>query len=181
MGEYITPAGLKGKRGWTDPQIRNLLGEPDKTAKNPHYSTAAPMRLYLIKKVESAEASRQFTRNVPDAKRKSAAAKAVKTKTYNLARWAENVKIWYDFPSIGGFHGSERQKVNYLRHECTAYEDVLCCTYGATGKDEAYHIIKNRILAEISRRFPDLAEEAERQSSKIGQVQLVDSPGLRCA
>ena len=43
--QYVTPSGLKGKRGWTDAMIRNMLGGPDKTAPNLHYRRAAPMKL----------------------------------------------------------------------------------------------------------------------------------------
>lgn len=43
------------ERGWTDGKIRSVLGEPDKLTKNPHYATAAPMRLYALERVEAAE------------------------------------------------------------------------------------------------------------------------------
>ena len=39
-------AGLCCRGGWTRGLIDKLLGEPDKLARNPHYATAAPMRLY---------------------------------------------------------------------------------------------------------------------------------------
>lgn len=51
----VSVAGLKA-RGWTDGLIRTFLGEPDRLARNPHYSSAgAPMRLYLLQRVEDAE------------------------------------------------------------------------------------------------------------------------------
>lgn len=56
----ITPTRLIEERGWTKGLIKDLLGEPDATARNPHYSTAAPMRLYLISRVEKAEESAEF-------------------------------------------------------------------------------------------------------------------------
>jgi len=43
---YISVSGLK-HLGWTDASIRRFLGEPDNTARNPHYRTAAPMKLFL--------------------------------------------------------------------------------------------------------------------------------------
>ena len=144
--------------------IVKLLGDPDKTARNPHYRSAAPMKLYLVKRVESVEVSGRFVRHEPDTKRNRAAAKAVKTKVRKITEWAEHVRIEYDFPASSELGGSDRQKVNYLRHECTSYDYTLDDTYGATGKDNAHKIIKNRILAEISRQFPCLAEEAKRQS-----------------
>jgi hypothetical protein len=41
-------AGLCCRGGWTRRLIDTLLGEPDKLARNPHYASAAPMRLYLL-------------------------------------------------------------------------------------------------------------------------------------
>ena len=55
--EYISVSGLMGKRGWTRQQIDEILGEPDVLARNPHYSTAAPMRLYDMRNVTKAENS----------------------------------------------------------------------------------------------------------------------------
>ena len=42
-------------RGWTTALIRDFLGEPDWLVKKPHYSTAAPIRLYALERVEKAE------------------------------------------------------------------------------------------------------------------------------
>ena len=53
--------------------IRNMLGEPDKTASNPHYRRAAPMKLYSVGRVLDAEALSSFTRHGSDSKRKEAA------------------------------------------------------------------------------------------------------------
>jgi hypothetical protein len=49
--QYVSVAGLKIE-GWTDRLIDVYLGEPDRMAPNPHYSSAgAPMRLYLRERV----------------------------------------------------------------------------------------------------------------------------------
>jgi hypothetical protein len=61
VSDYITPARLKSERGWTDGLIKKFLGQPDKTAPNPHYSSGgAPMRLYLRVRVDEAEASAEW-------------------------------------------------------------------------------------------------------------------------
>ena len=165
--QYITPTGLKGKRGWTDAMIQRLLGEPDRYADNPHYKSGPQMKLYAVERVKAAENSGRFARHVPDARRKKAAAKAVRTKIHRLTRWAESVHLRYDFPESVKLRGSDRQKVNYLRHECTAYDDALGYTHGVTGRHYVYPIIKNRILNEIARRFPELAQEARLQAIQI--------------
>lgn len=59
QGKMITKAGLKA-RGWTDRAITKFLGEPDQTRPNPHYSSAAPMNLYRLSRVELAENSKEF-------------------------------------------------------------------------------------------------------------------------
>jgi len=49
--EYITKSTVKNDYGLTDSLIKKL-GEPDKLVRNPHYGSAAPMRLYLRERVE---------------------------------------------------------------------------------------------------------------------------------
>ena len=177
--KYITKSRLKGERGWTDCTIRRILGEPDKYARNPHYRNAAPMHLYLIKRVDEAEKSCYFTRHVPSAKQKLAAAKAVRTKTEKLVKWAESIWIEYNFPKRRDLSGDSRQKVNYLRHECTTYDRALLGLYGETGKDVAYPIIKNRILARIAAEFPELKHETKLQMARCAAPLSTPGTGVK--
>lgn len=84
--KYITIAGLKAE-GWTDGLIKKHLGEPDKTAPNPHYSWAgAAMRLYLRSRVARKLRGKKLQAALADAAarratRRSAAERAVQTKT----------------------------------------------------------------------------------------------------
>jgi hypothetical protein len=50
MSDYITKFTIKHEYNLTDALIRKL-GEPDKVVTNPHYSSAAPMQLYLRERV----------------------------------------------------------------------------------------------------------------------------------
>lgn len=59
LNPCVSVAGLKS-RGWTDSLIKTFLGEPDKLARNPHYSSSAPMRLYLLERVEAVERTPAF-------------------------------------------------------------------------------------------------------------------------
>jgi hypothetical protein len=77
------------QRGWTEAMIRDLLGAPDLTVKNPHYSSAAPMRLWRLRRAEEIEASPEFARERERAGRRRAGA----------ARAAETRKIW---KALGG-------------------------------------------------------------------------------
>ena len=165
--KYVTKSRLVGERGWSDKSMADLLGEPDRIVPNPHYRSAAPMRLYLLERVEAAERSRHFRPKHTSAARKRGAARAVKTKTGKVVRWAQTVQVTCEFPKycmLAGI-GSTRQQVNFLRHECTSYDDKLLSLYGKTGKDAAYAIIKNRILEMIAAEYPDteLEREARRQ------------------
>ncbi len=79
----IGAAGLK-KRGWTEAMIKELLGEPDLYTTNPHYSSAAPMRLWRLQRAEAVEAAPEFAARREQADRKCAAA----------GKAAETRKIW---------------------------------------------------------------------------------------
>ena len=72
--------GLK-ERGWTESMIRDLLGEPDLMVDNPHYKSAAPMRLWRLQRAEAIEASPEFAARRERAERQCAAAgKAAETR-----------------------------------------------------------------------------------------------------
>jgi hypothetical protein len=45
------------ERGWTPATIKKHLGSPDETKTNPKFRSGAPMKLYLIERVKSVEAS----------------------------------------------------------------------------------------------------------------------------
>lgn len=82
--ECIGAVGLRD-RGWTEGMIRDMLGDPDLCVDNPHYKSAAPMRLWRLQRAEAAEATEEFTRRRERAARQApvrarAAAQAVETK-----------------------------------------------------------------------------------------------------
>jgi hypothetical protein len=81
--ECIGAPGLR-HRGWTEAMIRDLLGQPDVLTDNPHYKTAAPRRLWRLRKVEAAEALPGFAARKERAARQCTAA----------GRAAETRKIW---------------------------------------------------------------------------------------
>ena len=49
-----------------------------------------------------------------------------------------------------------RITMNYLRHECTSYEQQLYELFGKTGVHEAHDILQQRINDEICRVYPEL-------------------------
>lgn len=60
-----------------------------------------------------------------------------------------------------------RISVNYLRHECTSYENLLEQVHGKVGVNEARVRIKIRVLTAIAEAFPILANECSRQSANV--------------
>ena len=51
MPQHITVTRLKGEFGWNDRLITKHLGLHDKEAPNPHYRSAAPMRLFNLDRI----------------------------------------------------------------------------------------------------------------------------------
>jgi hypothetical protein len=89
----ISPSGLK-YRGWTPALIKQFLGEPDATAVNPHYRSGPRMQLYLLERVEKAEASPGFQEALTKARtRQKSAEKAVQTRTERTVALARQLEI----------------------------------------------------------------------------------------
>ncbi len=57
----------------------------------------------------------------------------------------------------------DRRAVNYLRHECTEYDDALLERARRVGIVEVHGRLKGRILRQIIGRFPELQAAAEAQ------------------
>jgi hypothetical protein len=92
-GDYVSTAGLQA-RGWTATLMRRFLGEPDRTVDNPHYKSAAPMRLYWLARVVEAEASPGFAAASARARRRQAAAVvAVETKRESMRRHVDALRV----------------------------------------------------------------------------------------
>src|SRR5579862_5460503 len=91
--EYLSIPELK-KRNWTDTLIKKFLGNPDITKPNPYYSSAAPMGLYSLARVEEIEQSTIWEQQLYKTQlRKQSAEKAVQTKRQNLLTALENLQI----------------------------------------------------------------------------------------
>lgn len=60
----------------------------------------------------------------------------------------------------------QRIAVNYLRHEVTDYEQVLADLTTQIGKDDAYLVVRKRVLEAIGNAYPELATETARQTSR---------------
>jgi hypothetical protein len=90
---YVSMKGLKAE-GWTDKLIQKFLGEPDKTARNPMFASAAPVKLYNRTRVLSVSQTKEFLEEKQKADvRKESARKAVLTKKDALMSKIEQLEI----------------------------------------------------------------------------------------
>lgn len=90
---HVSLAGLKA-RGWTPALIATFLGAPDLVRDNPHYKSAAPMRLYALARVEEVEASDAYRQAVAaGAARRQGARQAAQTKRAALLAAVETLQI----------------------------------------------------------------------------------------
>lgn len=73
-GDLIGSGNLAQRhQAWTPAAIKRFLGAPDKLITNPAFRSAGKMRLYLISRVETAEATPEWETWVATNARRSAA------------------------------------------------------------------------------------------------------------
>jgi hypothetical protein len=98
----ISPSGLKYRGSWTPALIKQFLGEPDATAVNPHYRSGPRMQLYLLERVEKAEASPEFQEALVKARaRQKSAEKAVQTRTKHTVALARQLELTVEKIPLG--------------------------------------------------------------------------------
>lgn len=90
---HVSVAGLKA-RGWTEALITAFLREPDKVVDNPHYRSAAPMRLYALARVEQVEGTDAYRQAAQAAApRRQGARQAAQTKRAQLLAAVDALQI----------------------------------------------------------------------------------------
>jgi len=185
---YLTLNRLK-ERGWTPSMITKLLGNPDRTRKNPHYKKAAPMKLYSLQRIERAETTSNYSALKRLAtKRSIVSTKTADKKRQELLREISRITIRvtpmadeeltkaavnnYNLKSrrrneLATIHSEsfflERIKVNYARHNLTIYDKQLQALFARIGRDEGLRLIRKKVYAAIAAQWPDLAAECRRQ------------------
>ena len=192
--DHLSKSAIK-ERGWTEALIRGFLGEADKTRQNPHYKSAPPMQMYLLTRIEQAEQRLDFLEAFERAQIRSRRGKAVaKQRTEELLNRVRNIEIpvqqlepaavlskaieSYNHWNEGNLYSNKwastdsdrdflnRITVNYIRHHLTNYEAVVDALKGEVGRALAYHLVRNRVLDDISIAYPDLSDECTRQSGR---------------
>lgn len=181
---YICKSDLKSKRGWTDMMIKKFLPTCDLEKMNPYYRHAAPILLYSMEKVEQIESSVDFIETAKKSSiRKLAAKKRVEMQIQKAEEAANSVKI--NIPiltpknlllnacaSYDSFHWRNdfsafestnpkflnRIQINFLRHECTNYDEKIEEQYGKVGVQHYHDILQSRINDSILKNYPYLSE-----------------------
>lgn len=176
-------------RKWTEGMIKKLLGDPDKLKDNPHGRRAAPMKLFLVSRVEAAEKTQQFADALEAAnKRRKAISGSIAKKRNNTIQDARNCSInvvkksrkqvleaaiesynCYNFGIKYADPNSDRSfldriTVNYIRHRLTEYDFELSETYGKIGVNTAKDVIRARVYEAIAEAYPHLKNECIRQA-----------------
>lgn len=64
----------------------------------------------------------------------------------------------------------DRVTVNFLRHEHTRYDEHLKVIARKVGSQQAYALLKNKVLHRISQVYPELHDECVRQRVEIADV-----------
>jgi len=88
----VTATQLR-ERGWTATLVRDFLGHPDELRLNRYGKSNAPMRLYLLARVEAAEARPEFAEAFATARRRSETAKARTAATTDDKRAALRARV----------------------------------------------------------------------------------------
>jgi len=89
---HYTKSILIKERGWTEKAIKLFLGDHDKEKPNPYYSSASPMKLYLIERVKKKEQSKEF-KDFKNNSKKNGSKKAIATKKKQITELITGLNI----------------------------------------------------------------------------------------
>ena len=166
--EFITKAGLKGKRGWTD-KLCNLFlpKQPHSTAVNKHYKSGPEVNLYLLKDIIAIEETQAFSYHLNKAAgRRKAATAAVQTKQANIMQYVNNMQILvplYDKPIL-----LKRACDSYNRHKQSRLRDDEIFTPATVDDEESFlHRITINFLRHKCTRYE---AELKKIFGKIGNA-----------
>jgi hypothetical protein len=196
--DYLSLSALRA-RGWSPKLIERELGEPNKTARNPMYRTAAPCRLWLRCHVEAAEKAEPFlahqarrqgmsrrSKSIAEGKREALlariAAMAVDVRALPIARVrAQAIMDWEDRQAERGRHDAvgahadaqtrDRWTVNFIRHQLCEYDLELDRVAGQIGVHDAVAAIRSKVYAAIAAAYPVLADECRRQCAERAEIE----------
>lgn len=159
---------------------------------NPVFTSRPPATMYLLKDVKAVATSGAGQQRLAQrTKRSESAKRAAARRRDDLIQktLATNFSIpempWDDLIERACRHYNSRKvnatsirpdadegtlhriMVNYLRHECTQYDEHCASLMGQTGKEDAYPAVKELVLEAIAEKYPELIAECYRQISEL--------------
>ncbi|MFJ9823940.1 hypothetical protein ACIRSU_06135 [Streptomyces sp. NPDC101160] len=183
---YVSLAGLR-VRGWSDAMVSEMLGQADVQGRDPRRWSLAPVRLYLLARVEAVERTPEFAASAEAAGRAGAASllaaerrrRAVlaairaepievpRLPAAELERRAVRHRHLLGARGPGGLTAGAmvRWQVGYLRHALSRYDTLLDDLYGDTGRAEAERLLRRRVYEAIAAAYPHLAHECRRRAA----------------
>ncbi|MGW5423349.1 hypothetical protein [Streptomyces sp. NPDC003943] len=183
---YVSLAGLR-VRGWSDAMVSEMLGQADVQGRDPRRWALAPVRLYLLARVEAVERTPEFAASAEAAGRAAAASlvaadrrrRAVlaairaepievpRLPAAELERRAVRHRHLLGARGPGGVTAGAmvRWQVGYLRHALSRYDTLLDDLYGDTGRAEAERLLRRRVYEAIAVAYPHLAHECRRRAA----------------
>ena len=167
-------------RGWNENAIRKFLGDPFVEKQNPKTGTMVGFWKtdQVIAKESSAEWSKWKKRSelmeliershVTVNRMELDAVKFAAVNDYNHLHVGEERFRFATVNSEPEF--LNRVIVNYLRHQQTNYDTTLKVIARKVGKEQAYALLKNKVLTAIARTYHSLQDECVRQRVSIQDV-----------
>ena len=175
--QYLTKTEL-AKR-WSQNLIDMYFPEPTMEKSNPHHKRGAPMQLYDIGKVMRIESTQSFKEDFEKVyQHKLAGKERARRKREELIMYANGLQIiipefekdkliqnacdhynrWNDNYYYRASPSSDslflkRVCINYLRHQCTCYDDELGKFYRKVGVQEAHDVLQARINEAIKQKY----------------------------
>lgn len=183
---FVSLEGLRS-RGWTDGMVRDFLGLPDVQGRSPRQGAGAPVRLYLLARVEAVERAREFGvcaraggtaglvgPRVAAERRRRAVLATLRAEPIRvpilppaeLERRAVRYRreVGGAGADDGAAGGLARWQVGYLRSALRSYDALLDGLFATSGRAEAERLLRRRVYAAIAQAYPWLAEECRRRA-----------------
>ena len=163
---HFTVADLRA-RGWTDKLIKDLLDTPDATRKNPRFSSAAPMRLYLKTRALAVEDSESWVALCQKASAwRDAAGRATQTKKDQLLAYVNGLSVHVPVIPLSEATATACENFNDFKEQM-AFERGDYEFRGAT-KDSDPLFLQRITVNYLRHRLSRYERELERLFGKVG-------------
>ena len=175
--QYITKSDLAQR--WSLSLIDKYFPICSQEKPNPRHKRGAPMQLYDVGKVRRIESKADFKEDMEKVlKQKIAALERAQKSRMKLIEYANGVRIripdfeknylikraceHYNWRNQNDYYMAspssdeeflKRITINYLRHQCTHYDEELQKFYKKVGVHEAHDILQQRINDAIKQKY----------------------------